>query len=29
VIRPTMPSERDLKRPERQRMTVLRSPDEV
>jgi NADH-quinone oxidoreductase subunit B len=29
VIRPAMPSERDLKRLERQRMTVLRSPDEV
>lgn len=29
VVRPVLPSERDLKRPERQRMTVLRSPDEI
>jgi NADH-quinone oxidoreductase subunit B len=29
VVRPAMPSERDLKRPERRRMTVLRSPNEI
>jgi NADH-quinone oxidoreductase subunit B len=29
VERPPMPSLRDLKRPERQKETVLRSPDEV
>jgi NADH-quinone oxidoreductase subunit B len=29
VVRPPMPSMRDLKRPERQKMTTLRSPDEV
>jgi NADH-quinone oxidoreductase subunit B len=29
VVRPSGPSMRDLKRPERQRATVLRSPDEV
>jgi NADH-quinone oxidoreductase subunit B len=29
VSRPTAPSMRDLKRPERQHATVLRSPDEV
>jgi NADH-quinone oxidoreductase subunit B len=29
VVRPAGPSMRDLKRPERQRATVLRSPDEV
>jgi NADH-quinone oxidoreductase subunit B len=29
VYRPPMPSQRDLKRPERQKATVLRSPDEI
>ncbi len=29
VVRPPLPSLRDLRRPERQRATVLRSPDEV
>jgi NADH-quinone oxidoreductase subunit B len=29
VVRPTEPSMRDLKRPERQQATVLRTPDEV
>jgi NADH-quinone oxidoreductase subunit B len=29
VVRPSGPSMRDLKRPERQQATVLRSPDEV
>lgn len=29
VVRPPLPSMRDLKRPERQQATVLRSPDEV
>jgi NADH-quinone oxidoreductase subunit B len=29
VVRPAMPAERDLKRPERQRMIALRSPDEI
>jgi NADH-quinone oxidoreductase subunit B len=29
VERPARPALRDLKRPERQRVTVLRSPDEI
>ncbi len=29
VMRPTLPSNRDLKRPERQKVTLLRPPDEV
>jgi NADH-quinone oxidoreductase subunit B len=29
VVRPAMPSMRDLKRPERQQMTTLRPPDEI
>jgi NADH-quinone oxidoreductase subunit B len=29
VVRPPMPSQRDLKRAQRQRMSALRSPDEV